>query len=49
MENAAYAYEVVDGKLAPIAGLEVEDGEFIFNTNTLKAYVFSDTELVKPA
>ena len=49
MENAAYAYEVVDGKLAPIAGLEVEDGEFIFSTNTLKAYVFSDTELVQPA
>ncbi len=49
MDDAAYAYEVVDGKLAPIAGLEVEDDEFIFNTNILKAYVFSDTELVQPA
>jgi|GEM_PF-1554795 len=49
MEDAAYAYRVVDGKLAPIAGLEVEDDEFIFNTNRLEAYVFSDTELVDPA
>ena len=49
MEDAAYAYRVVDGKLAPIAGLEVEDDEFVFNTNCLEAYVFSDTELVQPA
>ena len=49
MDDAAYAYEVVDGKLAPIAGLEVEDDEFVFNTNVLKAYVFSDTELNQPA
>ena len=49
MEDAAYAYRVVDGKLALIAGLEVEDDEFVFNTNCLEAYVFSDTELVQPA
>ncbi|MBQ4538692.1 MAG: hypothetical protein II995_03685 [Oscillospiraceae bacterium] len=49
MEDAAYAYRVVDGKLAPIAGLEVEDEEFVFSTNRLEAYVFSNTELVQPA
>ena len=49
MDDAAYAYRVVDGKLEAIAGLEVEDDEFIFNTNCLEAYVFSNTELVQPA
>ena len=29
-----------------IADLEVDDGEFKFNTNTLGSYVFSDTQLV---
>ena len=48
MEDGAYAYKVVDGNLVDIAGLEVDDGEFKFNTNILESYVFSDTQLLIP-
>ena len=48
LEDGVAAYKVVDGKLAEIAGLEVDDGEFTFNTNTLGSFVFADAELVNP-
>ena len=48
LEDAAAAYRVVDGALAEIEGLEVDDDEFIFNTNTLGCFVFADAELVNP-
>ena len=48
MEDMAAAYRVVNGQLLPIAGLEIEDDEAVFNTSTLGSYVFADAELVNP-
>lgn len=48
MENGAYAYQIVDGKLTAIPGCEYDDSDetFYFNTRVLGSYVFSDVELV---
>lgn len=50
MEDGAYAYQIVDGKLVAIPGAEYDDADeaFYFNTRTLGSYVFSDVELVNP-
>ena len=48
LEDGVAAYKVVDGALVEIPGLEVEDGEFTFNTRVLESYVFADAELVNP-
>ena len=49
MEDGAYAYRVVDGKLVEMPGCydESEDA-FVFKTNTLESYVFADRALVNP-
>lgn len=51
MEDGAYAYQIVDGKLVAIPGCEYDDADeaFYFNTRTLGSYVFSDVELVDAA
>lgn len=51
MEDGAYAYQIVDGKLAAIPGCEYDESDeaFYFYTRTLGSYVFSDVELVNPA
>ncbi|KAF5031161.1 hypothetical protein DSECCO2_630570 [anaerobic digester metagenome] len=48
MENGAYAYQIVDGKLVAIPGYEYDEADetFYFNTRVLGSYVFSDVELV---
>ena len=48
MENGAYAYAIVDGKLAAIPGCEYDESDeaFYFYARTLGSYVFSDVELV---
>ena len=48
MEDGAYAYQIVDGKLATIPSCEYDDADeaFYFHTRTLGSYVFSDVELV---
>ncbi len=48
MEDGAYAYQIVDGKLVAIPGCEYDDADetFYFNTRVLGSYVFSDVELV---
>ncbi len=48
LEDAAAAYEVVDGKLVEIPGVEIEDDEITFRTNKLGSYVFAKSELVNP-
>ena len=50
MENGAYAYKVVDGKLVEIPGCEYDDSDeaFYFRTRVLENYVFSDRELLNP-
>jgi len=48
MEDGVAAYKVVDGALVEIPGLEIDDGEFSFNTRVLESYVFADAELVNP-
>ena len=48
LEDAAAAYQVVDGKLAAIPGVEIDDGEITFHTNKLGSYVFAKSELVNP-
>ena len=47
-EDGVAAYKVVDGALVEIPGLEIDDGEFKFNTNVLGNYVFAKAELVNP-
>lgn len=51
MENGAYAYQIVDGKLVAIPGCEYDESDetFYFNTRVLGSYVFSDVELVDAA
>jgi len=50
MEDGAYAYRIVDGKLVEIPGCYDESEEaFVFTTNILQQYVFADRELVNPA
>lgn len=51
MEDGAYAYQVVDGKLVAIPGCEYDESDetFYFNTRVLGSYVFSDVELVDAA
>lgn len=48
MEDGAYAYQIVDGKLVAIPGVEYDNSDeaFYFNTRVLGSYVFSDVELV---
>lgn len=48
MEDGAYAYQIVDGKLTAIPGCEYDESDetFYFNTRVLGSYVFSDVELV---
>lgn len=48
MENGAYAYQIVDGKLTAIPGAEYDESDeaFYFNTRVLGSYVFSDVELI---
>ena len=48
MEDGAYVYEIVDGKLVTIPGAEYDEGDeaFYFYTRALGSYVFSDVELV---
>lgn len=48
MEDGAYAYQIVDGKLTAIPGCEYDEADetFYFYTRTLGSYVFSDVELV---
>ncbi|MBP1576961.1 MAG: hypothetical protein J6C75_00615, partial [Oscillospiraceae bacterium] len=48
MENMAAAYEVVDGKLVEIKGLELDGDTATFATRTLGNYVFAAAELVAP-
>lgn len=50
MEGGAYAYQIVDGKLTAIPGVEFDEADeaFYFYTRTLGSYVFSDVELVNP-
>lgn len=51
MEDGAYAYQIVDGKLTAIPGCEYDESDeaFYFNTRVLGSYVFSDVELVDAA
>lgn len=50
MENGAYAYRIVDGKLVEMPDCYDEKEEaFVFNTHILGAYVFADRALVNPA
>ncbi len=48
MEDGAYAYQIVGGKLVAIPGCEYDESDetFYFNTRVLGSYVFSDVELV---
>lgn len=48
MEDGAYAYQIVDGKLTAIPGCDYDESDeaFYFNTRVLGSYVFSDVELV---
>ena len=48
LDDVAAAYQVVDGKLADIPGVVIEDGEVSFRTNILGSYVFAKSELVNP-
>ena len=49
LEGMAAAYQVVDHKLVPINGLEIDSDVATFNTRTLGNYVFATAELVNPA
>ena len=50
MEDGAYAYRIVDGKLVEMPNCYDESEEaFVFKTNILQQYVFADRELVNPA
>ena len=50
MEDGAYAYKVVDGKLQEIPGCEYDDSDeaFYFRTRVLENYVFSTKKLIDP-
>lgn len=48
LEDAAAAYEIVDGKLVEIPGVEIADDEISFRTNKLGSYVFAKSALVNP-
>jgi len=50
MEDGAYAYKIVDGKLQEIPGCEYDhsDEAFYFRTRVLENYVFSTEKLVNP-
>ena len=45
LEDVAAAYQVVDGALVAIPGVEIEDDEVSFRTNVLGNYVFATSEL----
>lgn len=49
LEGMAAAYQVIDHKLVPINGLEIDSDVATFNTRTLGNYVFATAELVNPA
>ena len=50
MDNGAYAYRIVNGKLVEMPGCYDKSEEaFVFNTNRLEVYVFADRALVNPA
>ena len=48
LDDAAAAYEIIDGKLVTIPGVEIGDDEIVFRTNKLGSYVFATAELVNP-
>lgn len=49
MDGLAAAYQIIDGKLAEIKGLEIDGDTATFNTSRLGNYVFATAELVNPA
>lgn len=49
MEGLAAAYQIIDGKLVEIKGLEIDGDTATFNTARLGNYVFATAELVNPA
>ena len=49
LEDAAAAYQIIDGKLTEIPNVKIENDEISFRTNYLGSYVFAKSELVNPA
>ena len=49
LEDAAAAYQIVDGKLMEIPNVEIANDEITFRTSYLGSYVFAKSELVNAA